>query len=282
MPRLLIALLAALMLFACGRQVEEQPPDSFTPEKAGATAGAKDRVGRIYHYVRTNVDGSDPEDVYVYRKSVEAIEVYKSRRRCANAAFVTAKLNMARGFATEIVGGRLTRQGRQEKFAFLNYDPANRTLALRVELEGLDPIERSVRIETEPWHLYDFDLASLTVTAPRLENPKAGFSFGLALVVADPDRADPLLYLGEAEADFRGEEPRLGRAALRFALGGPAFGSYGGNLWLDANEGHVLDVETGFPNHLEYDDFKLALRDVDDGGATAWAKLLREHFEGCG
>jgi hypothetical protein len=282
MIRMFVASLAALALLACGRQVEDSPPDSFTPERAGPAASAKDRVGRIYHYVRTNVDGSDPEDVYVYRKSVETLEVYKSRRKCANAAFVTATMDMARGYATKIVAGRLTRQGQQEKFASLDYDAATRTLALRVELAGQDPIERSVMVEKEPWHLYDFDLASLTVAAPRLENPREGFSFGLALVIADPGRQDPLVYLGEAEAAFRGEERRLDRATLKFALGGPAFGSFGGNLWLDAKEGHVVDVETGFPNHLEYDDFKLALRGVDDGGATAWARLLREHYEGCG
>lgn len=281
MYRILIASVAALMLFACGKKAEEAPPESFTPEKVAKGVGAKDKIGRIYHYVRTNVDGSDPEDVYVYRKGAEDVQVYKARGKCANAAFVTAKMDMAKGYATEIVGGRLTRQGQQEKFAFLNYDPNKKSLSLKVELEGRDPILASVVVGKEPWHLYDFDLASLTVTTPRLADPRAGFSFGLALLLADPDRADPLLYLGEAEAIFRGEEERLGKPALKFALGGPAFGSFGGNLWLDAKEGHILDVETGFPNHLEYHDFKLALRGVDDGGAPSWAKLLREHFEGC-
>lgn len=281
MLRLFIASLAAVALSACERQSGEAPQDSFTPEKVRPGADAKDRVGRIYHYVRTNVDGSDPEDVYVYRKAVDALEVYKARRKCTNAAFVTAKMDMARGQATELVGGRLSRQGQQEKFAWLAYDRATKTLSIRVELEGRSPIESSVLVDKEPWHLYDFDFASLTVTTPRLADPKAGFSFGLALAIADPDRDDPLVYLGEAEAAFRGEEDRDGRAALKFALGGPAFGSFGGNLWLDAREGHILDVETGFPNHLEYADFKLALRGIDDGGAPAWAKLLREHYEGC-
>lgn len=281
MSRVLLASLAALALLACGRK-EEAPPETFTPEKvAGAKGGERDRVGRIYHYVRSNVDGSDPEDVYIYRKRLDHLQVYKAKQKCTNAAFVTADLDLSKGYAKKLVGGRLTRQGLQEKFAFLDYDPASKKLSARIELEGRAPLLASVAVEKEPWHLYDFDLASLTVMTPHLKDPTEGFSFGLALVIADPNRADFLLYLGEAEAEFRGEDERLGRKALKFSLGGPAFGSFGGNLWLDAREGHILDVETGFPNHLEYADFKLEMRDIDDGGEAEWARLLRTHFEGC-
>jgi len=281
MSRFLLASMAALTLIACGRK-EETPPDSFTPEKVAASGGGeRDRIGRIYHYVRTNVDGSDPEDVYVYRKRLDHIQVYKARQKCTNAAFVTADLDLKKGYATKLVGGRLTRQGLQEKVAFLDYDPATKKLTARIELEGRAPLVASVAVEKEPWHLYDFDLASLTVMTPHLKDPKEGFSFGLPLLIADPNRADFLLYLGEAEATFRNEDERLGRKALKFSLGGPAFGSFGGNLWLDAKDGHILDVETGFPNHLEYADFKLELRGVDDGGEAEWAKLLRQHYEGC-
>ncbi len=277
--RLRLAALAALALLACGRK-EEAPPDSFIPEKVDK-GGARDRVGRIYHYVRSNVDGSNPEDVYVFRKRIDHIEVYKARQKCLNAAFVTADLDVKGGYATEIVGGRLTPQGLQEKFAWLNYDAKTKEIAARIEIEGEEPLRDSVVVEKEPWHLYDFDLASLTVLAPHIADPRAGFSFGLPLAIADPGRTDFLLYLGEAEAIFREEEERLGRPALKFSLGGPAFGSFGGNLWIDAAEGHIVDVETGFPNHLDYADFKLELRDINDEGETEWARLLRKHYEGC-
>jgi hypothetical protein len=275
------ALLGALILSACGQKSGEEVPDSFTPERVASAAGA-DRIGRLYRYVRTNRDGSDPEDVYVFRKSATAIQVYKARRKCAEAGFVTAELDLDRGYARKIVGGRLTRQGQQEVIAVVDYAPSSHELKLRAEIEGRPPIVAAVKIEKEPWHLYDFDFASLTVMTPRAADRKADFSFGLPLLIADPDRPEPLVYLGEAEATFREETEKLGRPAYRFALGGPAFGTFGGNLWLDAREGHILEVETGFPNHLEYQDFRLSLRSVDDGGEVAWAKLLREHFEGCG
>jgi hypothetical protein len=276
---ILLALTAVALTASCGRTAQQDPGADGGSRPAAATD--RDRIGRIYHYVRSNLDGTEKEDVYVFRKAVDRIEVHKAREKCLNAALVTAKLDMEKKQAREIVGGRLRPNAKHEEFAFLVYDPATRELRARIELPGQEPKTQSVRVEHEPWHLYDFDFASLTVMTPHLEAPRAGFSFGLPLALADPAREEFLLYLGEAEAEFRGEEERGGRAALRFALGGSAFGSFGGSLWLDAAEGHILDVETSFPNHLEYQDFKLVLEGVDDGGADAWRKLLVAHFEGC-
>jgi hypothetical protein len=101
-------------------------------------------------------------------------------------------------------------------------------------------------------------------------------------VIADPDRENFLQYLGTAEAVYRKDETRNGRLVNRYVLGGPAFGEFGGSLWLDEAEGYVAAIETGFPNHLEYHDFKLELKGVDDsGGGEGWMKLLTAHFEGC-
>jgi hypothetical protein len=271
-----IVFLALVLVAACGRQAE---PEAADEREAVGRESAKD-VGRIYHYVRSNVDGTEKEDVYVFRKTADELEVYKAREKCTNAALVTAKLDLDRGHATRIVGGRLLPQAERREFAFLDFDARTRTIRARVEVPDGPTLNDEAIVEDLPWHLYDFDFASLTVMTPKIE-PRSDFSFGLALLIADPNRADFLQYLGRADATYRKDEVRNGRASFRYVLGGPAFGTYGGSLWLDAEEGHILDVETGIPNHLEYRDFKLELEGVDDGGAGAWRDLLVAHFEGC-
>jgi hypothetical protein len=88
--------------------------------------------------------------------------------------------------------------------------------------------------------------------------------------------------LGRADAVFEREETHAGRPALRFRVGGPAFaGDKGGPLWLDKADGHVLGAEWAIPNHAEYRDFKLVLEKVEGGGAPAWDRLLRAHYEAC-
>ena len=133
----------------------------------------------------------------------------------------------------------------------------------------------------QPWHLYDYDLASLTITAQYRPDRRADFSFGLPLVLVGADPGRFLSYLGRADARFVRLERHGSRRAFRFEVGGPAFGSRGGPLWFDARDGHILEARWGVPNHSEYRDFRLRLTGVTDGGPAAWRRLLTAHFAGC-
>ena len=244
------------------------------------TAEADGDVGRIYTYVRSNSDGSEAETIHVYRATRERIEVSKMRERCTNAAFVTAEMDLERGQALTMTGGRLTPGGGHEDFAWLDHDRSTGRLTARVRLpQGEMKIDTA--IEDEPWHLYDFDLASLTIANRHRADRRADMSFGLPLIM--PGAAGPpLTYLGRAELRFVAEEPHEGRPALRFEAGGPALGERGGPIWFDAAEGHVLAARWGVPNHPGYSDFTLRLAGTRDGGEAMWRELLTAHFEGCG
>jgi hypothetical protein len=142
-------------------------------------------------------------------------------------------------------------------------------------------LRQSVAVGDRPWHLYDFDLASLTAVPPPEVKARRNFSFGVALVWLGEDPADLLRYLGRADARFVREEQREGRRTLRYQIGGPAFeGALGGPLWLDSRGGFVVGAELGRPNHAEYRDFKLRLTGMSRG-EKAWKRLLTAHFERC-
>lgn len=240
---------------------------------------SRDRVGRIYTYLRTNADGSEPEHVRVFRRSATDLAVSKDVSPCTNAAYVTATLDLERGEARTITGGRLTRQGTQEAFAWLQVDAASPRMSAHVELPG-QTLDDTADAGERPRVLYDFDLADLTVLAPHLSDPRQGFSFGVALFWP-PDIPDFLQYRGKLEAAFEAEETHNGRRALRFRVTGAAFGDQAGTLWLDAREGHVLEADFPIPNHDNYTDFKLVLERVEDTGEAGWAALLASHWAGC-
>ena len=239
-----------------------------------------DHVGRVYSYVRSNMDGSEAERVYVYRASRTRIEVAKMRGRCTNAAFVTAELDLARGQATRLVAGRLRPNAGHEEFGLLTYDENARRVDAVVTLPRGE-LRDSVAVPDQPWHLYDYDLASLTITAQYRPDRRADFSFGLPLVLVGADMSDFLTYLGRADARFVRTERHGAWRAHRFEVGGPAFGTRGGPLWFDAVGGHIIEARWGIPNHAEYRDFRLRLTGVSDGGARAWRRLLTRHFETC-
>lgn len=236
--------------------------------------------GRIYHYVRSNRDGSSPENVYVYRAAANQLEVYKAVERCTTAAFVSAWVDTETGSASVIQGGRLMPEARHENFATISYDRA--ATMLRAEAALPDRMVRQqVRVEEPIYHLYDFDLATLSVQTIGLDDPRAGFSFGLPLIWTEPEDGRFVRHLGQADAEFVREEDYHGTAALRFEVGGTAFGENGGPLWIDAESGHVLGAEWGIPNHAGMDDFAIRLMSIEDGGDAGWDALLTSHFEGC-
>jgi len=203
------------------------------------------------------------------------------RERCTNAAFVTADLDLERGRATRIGGGRLLPGARHDMFGLLVYHPASHRLTAILRMPDGRLLNEELRVPERQWHLYDFDLASLTVTAQYRRDRRAGFGFGLPLILVGEGPGPSLRHLGRAELRFVRQETLGGRRALRFEAGGPAFGGRGGPIWFDSDEGHILAAQWGIPNHSEYRDFALRLTGVNDGGAGEWRRLLAAHFEGC-
>lgn len=244
-----------------------------------ATAAAAETTGLAYHYIRSNRDGSDAEAVHVFRRDATHVEVYKAVKKCTNAALVEAVITPDAQQTTALIGGRLLADAKHQRFAWIDFDVASNTLRARAETPG-GPVELATTVRDLPWRLYDFDLADLTLALASRSDRRADFSFGLPLLLIG-EAGPTLTYLGRADARFVRAEDYRGTPALRFDVGGPAFGANGGPLWLDAAAGHILGVEWGIPNHAEYRDFKLVLQSVDRAVAAGWEKLLRAHFEGC-
>lgn len=266
--RLAIAALFAVSACATG---------PATPLEAFRDDPARDHVGRIWSYERSNRDGSLPEQIHVFQRGRDDIHVYKMVSRCNNAAYVTARLDRTIWSADRLVGGRLKRDATQDPFAVLTLDKAALALDAEVTLPDQTLKEREP-LTSLPWRLYDFDFADFTVLAQHLADFERDFSFDVALVLTQPDESGFLADLGIATAVFEGIDPV--RRAYRYRLVGAPFPG-DGLLLLDQEDGHVVEVSSARPNHAEYDDFKLTLKAVDDGGESAWRSLLLSHFEGC-
>lgn len=242
-------------------------------------------IGRIYYYERTNTDGTMDERVTVFRRDETRIEVYKESMLCQRAALVTAELDFETFSAPVITGGQLQPNAQHMEFAWLEWDRDAGQLDILVQLPNFE-LRDDAPIETETWHLFDFDLASLTMMTPHLANPAQNFNFGMALAWADPNTEDPMFWMGDVEAAASGNETRLGHETRLYTLTGSAFEgematSDEGQLWLDAEDGHVVDAIFPAPNHPGYTDFRLRLLNVSDGGEAEWTALLRAHYEGC-
>ncbi len=238
-------------------------------------------VGRIYHYVSSNADGSRARQVYVYRAADNRLETYTMTRRCAEAGYATAWVDSGSGRAVVTTHGRLMPGARFENFAETNYDRGPRMLRASATI-GQRNAEGFATIAEPAWHLYNLDLATLSIQTRGLSDRRAAFSFGLPAIADNAGEDEHLVRdLGRAEARFVREEDYLGTPALRFEVGGAALGRQGGPLWLDAESGDVLGAQWGLPNRPGMENFTLRLVKVDGGGEAAWRALLASHFVGC-
>lgn len=250
---------------------------ALTSCAAGHARRATD-VGRILVYTRSNLDGTEAETVRVFRASASRIEVIKTRERCTSAAFVSAELDASYGDAVRITGGRLLPNGLHSEEAWLILADGQR-VEMRVG-EAASPPVASIPIPYRPWHLFDFDLATLSGAPPSAAKRGHDFSFGLALSLVRDDGLD-LRWLGPADARFMGTERLNEHRVNRFNVSGAGLpGTQGGTLWTDAQDGYVVRAEFGLPNHVEYRNFSLRLTEITRG-TQAWQRMLKDHYRGC-
>lgn len=236
----------------------------------------RDAIGRTYVYTRSNSDGTMAETIAVHRAAADRIEVTKTQSRCTRAAFVWAELDTATMTTPRITGGRLLPGAEHLEFGFLTHDPEARQINIEFRLPD-QTVTGQIPVEGRNWHLYDYDLASLTVVLPHLSNPENGFAFEAPLVWADLSSDDVFRNLGNIEATFDGEETVSGTRAYRYSVSGGASGT----IWIDAAQGHILRAVLDQPNHPGYADFQLVLEEIADEGAAGWQMRMRSHFEGC-
>lgn len=201
------------------------------------------------------------------------------RERCTGAALVTAEIDPTTGEATKLVAGRLAPGAQQRPIGEITFDPKAATLAMTLTMDGRT-VTQTAPVGTRPWHLYDYDLATLTIATQARRDPRSNFSFGLALVW--PETPNKMLqWLGRADAKFVRAERHASRRTLRFQVSGPAFaGNIGGPLWLDARDGTIVEAAWQRPNHPGYANFRLRLKNRTNGAAE-WTRLLERHYEDC-
>lgn len=239
-----------------------------------------DWIGRTYNYERSNIDGTNAEYVSVHRANQDTIEVFKHRGHCTQAALVRGELNFDTFSSDTIVGGSLQPGGERHEFAFMRRDPKTGRMSIEVHLPD-QTLAFQTDVPSRTWELYDFDLSNLTIMAPYRTNPRAGFDFDMVLAWADPSAPVPVRNMGHVHLDYVGDETRLGRATMKFALSGGEFGDAGGFIWLDSADRFLVEARLSLPNHPGYTDFSLRLLSVDDPDQEAWRNRLVGHFENC-
>jgi hypothetical protein len=230
----------------------------------------------VLHYLRTNSDGSEPEAVVVFAPAPGEVQVFKSKSRCTNAAYVTGELDPRTGQALRLVGGRLGRDLTQEPFAWLARDDDGVLRARLGSPDGAPAFEVPVG---ERWVQFDFDFSDLIAHPPAEILQREDFAVDMPLIMM-ADAGPSFVNRGELRLAFTGVSKRSDGEYLNYRATGPALGDLTGTLVFGARDGRLVEADFPLPNHAEYRNFRLRLQ-KRESGADAWRRALAAHWQDC-
>lgn len=262
--RMLILALAFGLASSAGAQVEKF---RYQPEKIP--------VGKVYHYSKTNLDGSDPEYISTWVEDKDRIQSFKLPPEGRQGAQVMARMDWSTFSVDHIESWQVWPDRERALVARLKYLEAEKVVDVEMVVTG-KPAEK-VAVPQLPWHIYNFDLASLNFAFRHLIDPTGSFVIGLA----DPtfkDEGPAFFYRGEATVAYVGEEERNGKACRKYRIDGPGLSNRGGFLWVNKKEEHVEDIEIDLPDNPNWKTFKFRLLGTDRMDRAGWDAFMRSQY----
>ncbi len=251
----------------------------FSTPSVGAEAfsfqASRVPVGIVYHYIKSNIDGSTPERVSLYMSDETTLEAFRWREpKPQFTSHVKATMDWGRLSAIRLESRRKPRWQAEQLNAMAEYTPMTRTMAI----EFSDKTRHSVIIDHVPFHFYQFDLASLNVAFRQLRDEKAPFQIGLV----NPTFAQTgtaLEYRGLATITYEKDEMHSEFPCRRYRIDGPGVKNQGGTIWVERSEGHIIDLEIKLPNHPDWTSFKLKFVGKETMDPASWQAFMKSRFE---
>lgn len=232
-------------------------------------------VGAVYHYLKTNIDGTNPEHVSQYVASRDRLEAFKFHPKAERAGLVIAEMDWTMFSAKQLESWQVFSKGEKKLFATLTYLHAEK--AVEVSIPSMRKAGEKTSIKYLPFHVYNFDLGSLNFAFRHLVDPRGSFVIGLA----DPTFQDqgPLFkYRGEVTVAYAGDEPRQGVRCRKYRIDGAGLENRGGYVWVNKSKGYIEDMEIGLPDNPNWQSFKLRLTGKQQMSREQWEAFMKEQF----
>ena len=221
------------------------------PFAAYEYVSARVPVGQALHYRKSRQDGGHVAQVSVYVAAADRIEALKWERGGDQATLVIALMDWRRWSVHSFEAWHLSAGAPPERRVTLSVIGNQ----LRMSL-----MPQPITLRHWPWHSYDFDFTSLTLTLPHRIDPTRDLTFWRTdFVYADPPA---VAELGALTLRYQGRERHDGRPAWRYSLGGPGLGGKHGDWWVDRRTGLTLEYRLPVGDEPGYENvvFKLESR----------------------
>lgn len=240
-------LLAAIMLGTAALSAE--PPTTLRP-------------GVAYHYLKSNLDGSDPWQVTTYVSSPRRLDVLKWGPGRGEVVEVTADLDSTGCVAQHLEQWNL-RDGAMALSMWADLSDDGWTLSFH--REGIAPI--ALRGSGRPLHPYGFDMQSTNVSPHCLSKATNPPVIGLNGFNPVPNATPPLIDYGPIRVESLGDE-RVGDLPCRkFRLAGKDFSVL---TWFSRDDGRIVRAESARPDSDDWTSFRLERKGTERMDPFQW------------
>lgn len=221
-------------------------------------------VGTVFHFIKSQRDGTHATWNSVYVASQDRLESLKWDKGGEEATLVVADMDWATFSVRHFDAWHLSRDAAPEKRA---------TLEVAADQLSMSLMSAPITLHHRLWHSFDFDFTSLNMTLPHLKDPRSGLSFWRTdFVYSDPP---VVAELGEVRLEFEASETRDGKRVRRYSIGGPGLQNTHGTWWADRRTGLLVEYEIPIGDEPGYTDVRLKATGSEPMTAAQWAEFQR-------
>jgi hypothetical protein len=229
----------------------------------------------VLHYVKTNIDGTNPEYVSQYIAGASVMESFKFHPQGTRAGLVVAEMDWQTFSAKSLKSWQVFPNNERRLFGTILFDGATRKA--EVSLPSVRKEPEFVELKHFPVHLYNFDFGSLNFAFPHLSKPKKDFRIG----VTDPTfKQDGALveYKGEVTVSYVADEKRNNAETRKYKIDGAGLKNRGGFIWVNKKRGWIEDMEIALPDNPDWTSFKFKLLKTEKMNRDEWEKFIAAQF----
>ena len=227
------------------------------------------KPGIVYHYIKSNTDGSYPARIFVHIRDNDYLDVLKLEEHGMDAVLVEAHMDWETFSADRLESWILTPDGKKRPQAFLSASHKDRTFT--ISWQGQKDV---VAVDHFPVHVYNFDFISLNYILRHWNDPEGEVTIGILQPNFDPDPKTLMRYEGTVVISYLADEERGGAASRKYRIGGEGLRGCDGTMWVNKKKGYLEDIEIPIADNPDWKSFKFRLITSEPMDARQWAGFM--------
>ena len=231
-------------------------------------------AGTVYHYIKSNIDGSFPARIVIYIRENDQLEVLKSEEHGMDAALVKAHMDWEVFSAIRLESWVLTPDGNRRPQASLASSYKDSTFT--ISWQGRSEV---VNVGHFPVHLYNFDFISLNYILRHWNIPEGEVSVGVLQPNFDPDPDTMMKYEGTVVIQYLEDGDRNEQPCRKYSIDGEGLKGHRGMMWVNREKGIITDIEIPIPDNPDWVDFKFKFISDEKMNPGQWTNFMNEEIK---